>query len=89
MGWFPLRLVVDLREEATVKALRAEIAALRVQVEALTARCHKAEYDLMFEFHVNEQLVDLCKESHVPIPRRLFQRPTETEDQRLRGRGNN
>ena len=75
MGWFHPRIVVDLREEETGKALRAEVSALREQILTLETRCNSAEYRLMFEFHVNEQLVDLCRESGVDVPRRLFQRP--------------
>lgn len=58
-----------------MKALRAEVAALEARVKDLEARCHKAEFDLMWEFHVNTEIHDLCKEAGVTIPRRLFQRP--------------
>lgn len=68
-------VVIDLREEATVKALRAEVATLEAKVKELETRCHRAEFDLMWEFRVNEQITDLCRESGVSIPRRLFSRP--------------
>lgn len=82
-----LRLRIDLREEETVKALRAEVAALQAAVETLTARCNKAEYELMFEYQVNDQLVSLCKTAGVRVPRRLFQRPAKHEVQKLDGFG--
>lgn len=69
-----IHLLVDLREESTVKALRAEIEQLQKQIGALEERCRKAEFDLMFEFKVNEQLLELCKDNCIVVPRRLFQR---------------
>lgn len=67
-----IHLVVDLRDENTVKALKAQVQSLEGEYTALKERCRIAEYNLMCECQVNMQLTDLCREQGIKVPRRLF-----------------
>lgn len=75
-----IRLMVDLREERTVKALRDEVAALQAENLTLRERCRRSEFSLMCEYSVNQQLTDWLDNNGIKFPRRLLRpNPIDTE----------
>lgn len=74
-----VHLLIDLREEVTVKALRDKIAVLEQDNAELRERCRMAEYNLMCEYRINEQLIDWLRAQGIKFPRRLIRPPESVQ----------
>lgn len=71
----PLKLSIAVSDAQEVIALRAEVTALRGQLQELQARFNHVEFLYCCESVVNQRLLDLCRDAGVRVPRSLFQRP--------------
>lgn len=74
----PLNLAVCLTDAQEVIALQQEVEALRASLEAERALRIRAENLFADESYLNNELIDLCRENGVPVPRSYFGRKPKT-----------
>lgn len=70
----PLNVAVCLTDAQEVIALQQEVEALRASLEAERAHRIRAERLFADESYLNNELIDLCREHGVPVPRYYFTR---------------
>lgn len=74
----PLNVAVCLTDTQEVIALREEVEALKSSLEAERALRIRAENLFADESYLNNELIDLCREYGVPVPRYYFSRKKKT-----------
>lgn len=70
----PIEIHVVLTPSDEVKQLRAKIETLEHENLSLTQQLRKAENNLIFEYQVNQNIVDYCKEHGLTLPKHFFYR---------------
>lgn len=70
----PLNVAVCLTDAQEVIALQQEVEALTASLEAERALRTRAERLFADESYLNNELIDLCREHGVPVPRYYFTR---------------
>ena len=67
-----LKLSVTLTRSEEVAALQDRVRALEAQLAAYEARTIRAENLFSYEARLNNQLIDLCRESGVSVPSHIL-----------------
>lgn len=78
VGEGSVSLSVCLTDSQEVIALREEVEALKASLEAERALRIRAENLFADESYLNNELIDLCREHNVPVPRYYFTRKKKT-----------
>lgn len=72
VGSGPIQLSVSLCEAEEVKALREQVASLEAALAAEMASRARTESLFAHESFLNNELLDLCREYKVPVPKKFF-----------------
>lgn len=70
----PITLHVVLTPSDEVTSLRDKISTLEVENLRLTKELKRCENNLMFEYQVNQKIVDYCREHGLTLPKHFFYR---------------
>lgn len=70
-GSGPIQLSVSLCDDKVVSDLREKIASLEVSLEREIAIRNRAERLYGEQVFLNGELLDLCREHNVPLPRKF------------------
>lgn len=73
-GSGPIQLSVSLCEAEEVKSLREQVASLEASLASEKALRLRVEGLFADESFLNNELIDLCREHSVPVPRKFFVR---------------
>ena len=75
-----MKIVLHLKTDDEVLALRGRVEALEAALEDMTAQRNRIEYMYRSETLINTELLDLCREHGVQYRAALKQRPWGAAD---------
>lgn len=70
----PITLHIVLTPSDEVTELRAKISDLEIKNLELTQQLKRAESNLIWEYQVNQKIVDYCKDNGLTLPKHFFYR---------------
>lgn len=70
----PIELHITLTPSDEVLTLRKQVSDLELKNLELTQQLKRCENNLMWEYQVNQHIVDFCKEHNFSLPKHFFYR---------------